>query len=114
MDKLKKKLLLGPYEQVSVKYFSIFPVFIKIFPKISDTCTTFTNPVWNGLRSYGTFVQVWRNIKNIFFTSEDIHKPYANGQQETVTAFDANIEPECQRDLTHFMHSKFVLNLSIY
>ena len=39
MDKFKKNLLhvLGSSEKPSVKYVSISPVFMKLFPKMSDT-----------------------------------------------------------------------------
>ena len=37
MDKFNKNWLLGPSEGLSVKYFSGFSVFMKLYPKMSDT-----------------------------------------------------------------------------
>jgi len=42
MNKFKKNLLLAPPEQLSVKYFSIFSLFLEIFAKMSDTTKVVT------------------------------------------------------------------------
>ena len=38
--------LLGPFEQLSVKYISNFPVFMKLFPKMSDTTKMVSRMKW--------------------------------------------------------------------
>ena len=46
MNKFNTNLLLGPPEQLSVKYFSLFLVFLKLFPKVSDTAEMVSRMKW--------------------------------------------------------------------
>ena len=46
MNKFKKKLLLGSSEQLSVKYFPIFLIFMKIFLIMSDTTLEVSRMEW--------------------------------------------------------------------
>ena len=46
MYKFKKNWLLGPLEQPSIKSFSIFPVVMKLFPKVSDTTKMISCMKW--------------------------------------------------------------------
>ena len=46
MNKFKKHLLLAPFEQLSVKYFSIIQIFMKLFPKVSDTTKVVSGMKW--------------------------------------------------------------------
>ena len=46
MDKFEKNWFLRPSEQLSVKYFSVFPVFMKLFPKMLDTTKMVSRLKW--------------------------------------------------------------------